>query len=328
MALDIGAAPTGNWSGCHAVQWEMQRAGVRRPRGRRPVPEALLSVRHADQRRGQALRRRGRGLPQLHLRQVRPRGAGAARASSPGRSSTPRCKHLLRDEYQHPQVTKVTANTLEELARKLEGVERRAVPAGRSQSTTPRCRRTCRSIPTSRTAARTERPGDQQDQLGEHASTRRPSRPMRSPAASPSPSAACTSTPTAQVLNTDCAADPGPLRRGRTGRRHVLFQLSRRHRPHLRRGVRQDRRHLGGARRQELSVISVNSLKPVMTRVTGARTYMHTPAVTLPTQPRPAEACPSGSGSSRRVSPLAGCSACAGWIWRELGSPDMVGYRD
>jgi Asp-tRNA(Asn)/Glu-tRNA(Gln) amidotransferase A subunit family amidase len=20
--------------------------------------------------------------------------------------------------------------------------------------------------------------------------------------------------------------------------------------------------------------------------------------------------------------------ACAGWIWRELGSPDMVGYRD
>jgi Asp-tRNA(Asn)/Glu-tRNA(Gln) amidotransferase A subunit family amidase len=21
-------------------------------------------------------------------------------------------------------------------------------------------------------------------------------------------------------------------------------------------------------------------------------------------------------------------SACADWIWRELGSPDMVGYRD
>ena len=23
MALAIGAAPRGNWSGCHAVQWEM-----------------------------------------------------------------------------------------------------------------------------------------------------------------------------------------------------------------------------------------------------------------------------------------------------------------
>ena len=46
----IGAAPCGNWSGCHAVQWDMQRARVRRPRGRRSVPEALLSVRHHGQR--------------------------------------------------------------------------------------------------------------------------------------------------------------------------------------------------------------------------------------------------------------------------------------
>ena len=53
-------------------------AGVRRPCGRRPIPEALLSVRHPDQRKRQALRRRGRGFPQLHLRQIRPRGAGTA----------------------------------------------------------------------------------------------------------------------------------------------------------------------------------------------------------------------------------------------------------
>ena len=70
--------PCGNWSGCHAVAWDTQRARVRRPRGRRPVPEALLSVRHHDQRQRQALRRRGRRLPQLHLRQVRPRDPGAA----------------------------------------------------------------------------------------------------------------------------------------------------------------------------------------------------------------------------------------------------------
>ena len=56
-----------------------ERAGVRRSCGRRSIPEALLSVRHPDQRKRQAFRRRGRGFPQLHLRQIRPRGAGAAR---------------------------------------------------------------------------------------------------------------------------------------------------------------------------------------------------------------------------------------------------------
>ena len=49
-----------------------QRAGIRRSRRRRRLPEALLSVRHHGQRRRRALRRRGRRLPQLHLRQIRP----------------------------------------------------------------------------------------------------------------------------------------------------------------------------------------------------------------------------------------------------------------
>ncbi len=56
-----------------------ERAGIRRPRGRRPVPEALLSVLDHDQCHRQALRRRGRRFPQLHLCQIRPRRAGAAR---------------------------------------------------------------------------------------------------------------------------------------------------------------------------------------------------------------------------------------------------------
>ena len=84
-----------------------QRARVRRPRGRRRLPEAQLPVRHHGQRRRRALRRRGRRLPQLHLRQVRPRDPRAAAASSPGRSSTRRSLHLLRDEYRIKQVTKV-----------------------------------------------------------------------------------------------------------------------------------------------------------------------------------------------------------------------------
>ncbi len=36
--------------------------------------------------------------------------------------------HLLRDEYRIKQVTKVTADTLEELADKLEGVDRAGLP--------------------------------------------------------------------------------------------------------------------------------------------------------------------------------------------------------
>ena len=79
MALDIGASALRQLLRlpCRAVG--PQRAGVRRPRGRRRLPEAQLPLVGADQRQRQALRRRGRRLPQLHLRQVRPGGAGAAR---------------------------------------------------------------------------------------------------------------------------------------------------------------------------------------------------------------------------------------------------------
>jgi hypothetical protein len=76
-----------------------------------------------------------------------------------------------------------------------------------------------------------------------------------------------------------------------------------------------------------LNVISVNDLKPVMTRVTGARAHIPTHAVTVADAALPA-------GLARRIQFVAPrfaarrLSACAGWIWRELGSPDMVGYRD
>ena len=46
--------------------------------------------------------------------------------------------HLLRDEYRIKHVTKVRADTLEELAAKLEGVERGAGARRRSVHTTPR----------------------------------------------------------------------------------------------------------------------------------------------------------------------------------------------
>ena len=78
MAIDIGASAARQLVGLPRRAMGNERAGVRRSRGRRPVPEALLSVLHPGQRHRQALRRRGRRLPQLHLCEIRPRGAGAA----------------------------------------------------------------------------------------------------------------------------------------------------------------------------------------------------------------------------------------------------------
>jgi Asp-tRNA(Asn)/Glu-tRNA(Gln) amidotransferase A subunit family amidase len=75
-----------------------------------------------------------------------------------------------------------------------------------------------------------------------------------------------------------------------------------------------------------LSAISVNALKPVTARATGARAYNHALASPLPTH-RGLRRLPVGiqlvaPRFARRL------LACAAWIWRELGSPDMVGYRD
>ena len=79
MALDIGAAPLRQLVGLPRDRLGPLRAGIRRRQRRRPVPEAQLHLRPPDQRRRQALRRRRLGLPFLHLRQIRRRGAEAAR---------------------------------------------------------------------------------------------------------------------------------------------------------------------------------------------------------------------------------------------------------
>ena len=79
MALDIGASPCGNWSGCHAVQWEMNAPEFGDLAVGDQFQKHSYPFAHHGQRHRQALRRRGRRLPQLHLCQVRPRDAGAAR---------------------------------------------------------------------------------------------------------------------------------------------------------------------------------------------------------------------------------------------------------
>ena len=136
MALEMGAPPAGHWSGCHAVGWDRNAPDF----GDLAVGDGFQKhsypLGHHGQRRGPALRRRGRRLPQLHLRQVRRRIL-----AQPGQFAWQifdgKVVDLLRDEYRIRQVTRVQADTLEELVAKLEGVDPEAfLPT--SRSTTPR----------------------------------------------------------------------------------------------------------------------------------------------------------------------------------------------
>ena len=125
MALDIGASPCGNWSGCHAVGWEMNApefgdlavgdqfqkhsypfAIMVNATGKRFVDEGADFRNYTYARYGRViLEQPGQFAWQIFDRKV---------------------KHLQRDEYNIRQITKVTASTIEELAKKLDGVDAEA----------------------------------------------------------------------------------------------------------------------------------------------------------------------------------------------------------
>ena len=121
MALDAGAAPCGNWSGCHAVGWD------------RNAPEfGDLVVGDGFQKHsypfGIMLNANGERFVDegADFRNYTYAKYGAVILRQPGQFAwqifDKKVTHLLRDEYRIRQVTKVTANTLEELAAKLEDV--------------------------------------------------------------------------------------------------------------------------------------------------------------------------------------------------------------
>jgi tricarballylate dehydrogenase len=122
MALDIGASPAGNWSGCHAVGWE------------RNAPEfGDLAVGDQFQKHsypfGILVNARGERFVDegADFRNYTYAKYGRAILEQPGQFAwqvfDAKTKHLLRDEYRIRQVTKVTADSLEELAGKLEDVD-------------------------------------------------------------------------------------------------------------------------------------------------------------------------------------------------------------
>ena len=121
MALDIGAAPVGNWSGCHAVAWE------------RNAPEfGDLTVGDQFQKHsypwGIYVNAEGKRFVDegADFRNYTYAKYGRVILNQPGQFAwqifDAKVKGQLRDEYRIKQVTKVTANTLEELVKKLDDV--------------------------------------------------------------------------------------------------------------------------------------------------------------------------------------------------------------
>lgn len=128
MALDIGAAPYGHWSGCHAVGWE------------RNAPEfGDLSVGDAFQKHsypfGIMLNANGERFVDegADFRNYTYAKYGSVILRQPGQFAwqvfDQKVTHLLRDEYRIREVTKVKAGTLEELVEKLDGVDPKAALA-------------------------------------------------------------------------------------------------------------------------------------------------------------------------------------------------------
>ncbi len=121
MALGIGASPYGQWSGCHAVGWELN------------APEfGDLAVGDQFQKYSYPLSIMVNATGKRFLdegadfRNYTYAKYGRMVLEQPGQFAwqifDSKIIPMLRDEYKIKQVTKVRANTLEELASKLEGV--------------------------------------------------------------------------------------------------------------------------------------------------------------------------------------------------------------
>jgi tricarballylate dehydrogenase len=122
MALEIGAEPYGNWSGCHSVGWD------------RNAPEfGDLAVGDNFQKHcypfGIMVNARGERFVDegADFRNYTYAKYGRVVLEQPGQFAwqifDSKVFHLYRDEYRIKQVTKARADTLEELARKLDGVD-------------------------------------------------------------------------------------------------------------------------------------------------------------------------------------------------------------
>jgi tricarballylate dehydrogenase len=122
MALEIGASPAGHWSGCHAVQWDLN------------APEfGDLAVGDGFQKHsypwGVVFNAEGKRFIDegQDFRNYTYAMYGRRVLEQPNQVAwqvfDAKVEHLLRDEYRIREATKVTADSIPELAAKLDGID-------------------------------------------------------------------------------------------------------------------------------------------------------------------------------------------------------------
>ena len=122
MALEADAMPYGNWSGAHAVSWELNAPAF----GDLAVGDGFQKHSYPF---GIMVNAEGRRFVDegADFRNYTYAKYGHVVLAQPGQFAwqvfDQKVTHLLRDEYRIRQVTKVTANSIPELAKKLDGVD-------------------------------------------------------------------------------------------------------------------------------------------------------------------------------------------------------------
>jgi tricarballylate dehydrogenase len=117
MALNIGAQAYGNWSGCHSVGGDRYLPNFTEHFQKLSYPFGIMV--NAD---GKRFVDEGADFRNYTYAKY-----GKIILEQPGQFAwqiyDQKVAHLLRDEYKGKQVTKVKANSIEELAKKLDGVD-------------------------------------------------------------------------------------------------------------------------------------------------------------------------------------------------------------
>jgi len=122
MALAIGASPAGNWSGAHAVSWDMNApefGDLRVGDGfqKHSYPWSIMV-----NQRGERFLDEGADFRNYTYAKY-----GRVVLAQPGQVAwqvfDAQVSHLLRDEYRIREVSVAKADTLEELATKMEGID-------------------------------------------------------------------------------------------------------------------------------------------------------------------------------------------------------------
>ena len=138
MALDLGAAVSGHWSGAHAVAWDLNAP----PFGDQDVGDRFQKHNYPF---GIVVNAKGeRFLDEgLDFHSYTYAKYGGELLNQPGMFAwqifDQKVTHLLREEYRIPRITKEKADSFEALAERLEGVDpRRFLETVRAFNAAPR----------------------------------------------------------------------------------------------------------------------------------------------------------------------------------------------